>query len=135
MDEKSIVILRGVAAGQTYRRIAEENHTTFWKVYEIAQRANVQPRCKRLSAQQRLAIVRDLATTNQSFGRIALRHGTSKGQVHRIAVDLRERASRDSGEIRFKTNRRTRHICPKHGEITVWPCVACAAIAARDGAA
>jgi transposase-like protein len=134
VEEKSLKILRSIAAGVAYRKIAEDVGESFWKVYEIAKRVETKPRCRRLSAQQRLAIVRDLSTTNQSFGRIAAKHGTSKGQVHRIAVDLRERAAKDSGEVKFATNTRTVHHCPTHGKVSVWPCVACAANAARRGA-
>lgn len=135
MEEKSLRILRSIAAGVAYRKIAEEVGESFWRVYDLAKRVETAPRCRRLTAHQRLAIVRDLTTSNQSFARIAAKHGTSKGQVHRIAVDLRERAAKDSGESRFTTNTRSVHTCPVHGKVSVWPCVACAATAARRGAA
>lgn len=134
MQEKSVSILRKIAAKIPYRQIAQEHGVSFWRVYEIGQRNNVARRCNHLSARQRLAIVADLTKTNQSFRAIAARHNTSKGQVWRIAVDLRRRASRDSGNVQFETNTRKTHVCPRHGKVNVWPCVACAALAARHGA-
>lgn len=135
MEEKSIAILRQIAAKVPYRQIAQEHGVSFWRVYEIGQRHQVARRCQHLTARQRLAIVADLTKTNQSFRAIAAKHKTSKGQVHRIAVDLRRRASKEAGQMEFETNTRTTHVCPKHGKLSVWPCVACAALAARDGAA
>lgn len=131
MEEKSLHILRAIAAGKPYRQIASDLGVSMWQVYGFAQRNNAARRCRHLSAQQRLAIVRDLTTTNLSFRAIAERRKTSKGQVHRIAVDLRNRISSDAGEAKFETNSRTLHVCPTHGKVAVWPCVACAALTAR----
>lgn len=135
MEEKSISILRQIANKVPYRKIAQEHGVSFWRVYEIGQRNQVPRRCQHLTARQRLAIVADLTKTNQSFRAIAARHNTSKGQVHRIAVDLRRRMAKEAGQLEFETNTRTAKVCPKHGRVSVWPCVACAALAARDGAA
>ena len=47
-------------------------------------------------------------------------------QLQRAAA--RDRDTEDEGGIEFKSRD---HVCPVHGLVTVWPCVACAAIEAK----
>lgn len=62
--------------------------------------------------------------------------GLSKTSVHRFVLKRRKKAVDAAGKFKFETSERgapkpKSWRCPEHGPVTVWPCVACVALAAR----
>jgi len=62
--------------------------------------------------------------------------GLSKTAVHRFVVKQRRKVVDAAGPIKFEQSAQTGKrqktwICPEHGKVTWWPCVICAAWAAK----
>lgn len=86
-------------------------------------------RRKPIIPQEKREEIRDLADA-YPVREIAKRVGCSRSQAGHWVIFWREREAAKRGELstrRLNTPRR----CPVHGPLTIWPCVACAAEAAK----
>ena len=123
-------------AGRTASEIARIMGVTRWVVLHRIRRGGLTMPPKRgrhMDAERHREVMRLLETTNLSHREIARRVGCSQHAVSYRGRKLRERAKirlLTAGEFQPKKTSEPK-VCPKHGRVHVWPCVACAAEAAR----
>lgn len=77
---------------------------------------------QRLTTEQRELIKTLVLVEGKSFREVANLIGCHKQSVGRWVAKLRQKQAAVSNGIDFQN---TRAICPIHGKLTVWPCVAC----------
>lgn len=88
-------------------------------------------RHRMLSDAQNREIERLLVGTNKTRREIARTVGCAKVTVDRRSLLLRRRKQREA-ETEAAFSDRQHKTCPVHGQVSVWPCVACAAEAQRQ---
>jgi hypothetical protein len=142
--ERAIVqmIRARVARGESLERIARTSRLPYSMIRGLARVANIRYKHRRPSKEQIrdcIAAVRDHGCT---FRAAAQMYGMSKTAVHRYVAAKRRKSIDAAGEVQFEDGHRefSRNkrswLCPVHGRVVVWPCVACGALAAkgrRDG--
>lgn len=126
-----------VARGESLERIARTSRISYIRLRRLAQLSQIRYKHKRPSKDQIRSAVAAVRDQGATFRAAAAQFGMSKTAVHRY-VSARRRKSIDSaGDVRFEEGSReySRHKrswnCPTHGRVVVWPCVACAALAAK----
>ncbi len=99
---------------------------------ELARRAGVTYKHRHPASQQVAAAVRAVVREGLSIRDAARAAGISRTAVNRYVLKRRQSAANKVGGIEF--SRQENH-CDIHGRVHVWPCVACAAIAAKAAVA
>ncbi len=124
MEPEQVLILRDLhCRGETLAKIADRLNCSVATVSQVAV-VNGLRRKQTLSEEQKSEIqkladaypVREIARLVQC----------SRSQAGYYVIYWREREAKRRGELstrRLNTPKK----CPKHGRITIWPCVACAA--------
>jgi DNA-binding CsgD family transcriptional regulator len=149
-NDSRAIVARLISAGYTIQQVADFLGTDYFSVYDLIHKIEIEirdgvklkrgrrrveqkiflpPKKGRPLPPEKLAEVRRLLTkTNLTPTEIADRLGLrSRWAIYKIRDELNRRAVRGTGSFQPRSRRRC---CPVHGEVTVWPCVACAAIAA-----
>lgn len=86
---------------------------------------------RRQSKKQRAEIRRLLMSSDLSHKEIAERVGCSKHSVWLRAEEMRKKQTDKAGDFQPKQSNVAKR-CPVHGLVTVWPCVACAALSGQE---
>jgi hypothetical protein len=125
-------IAKLLAEGKTIEQIAGEVGLSYWMVHYAIRKNNMQlpPATQwRLPAQTARLIRRMILHTNLGPSEIATKlQLRSRMPIYRIIWKMREKAERQGADEQFEPVATSPKRCPVHGMVTVWPCVACAAI-------
>lgn len=141
VDQAIVAMIRDRAArGETLKRIAHTSGIYFDKIKLLAKQYVEHYPNKWASPEQRQLAIRLVIEDGHSL-RVAARYcSMSRSAVHRVISRQRESELAECGELQpidgareFSRLKQT-WTCPTHGKVTLWPCVACAAIAARGTA-
>lgn len=147
-NDSRAIVARLISAGYTIQRVADFLGSDYFSVYDlihkieneirdgvklkrgrrrIEQKIFLPPKKGRPIPPEKLAEVRRLLTkTNLTPTEIADRLGLkSRWAIYKIRDELNRRAVRGTGSFQPRSQR---SCCPVHGAVTVWPCVACAAV-------
>lgn len=115
---------RMLKRGRTLRAVAERlgmDHNQLWR---RVQQSGIKRRCKLTSSEKQKAI--ELLNQDVPQSQIARDFGRHKSTINRLAMSQRKLST----GVQF-AGTRTR-VCPVHGAVNVWPCVACAAAQYRE---
>ena len=138
-QERAIVrmIRARVSLGESIVNISTTSGISYALIRRLSCEVGIRYKHKRPTPEQirgAIAAVRDKGMTVRAAGRL---FGMSKTAAHRYVTKVREKSIDQAGEVVFEDGHRTyapvkkSWNCPTHGRITVWPCVACAALAAK----
>jgi len=94
----------------------------------LARAAGIRYKHQHASPEQIAAAVRSVVEEGLTFRASARRHAMSKTAVHRFVQKRRRKHIDSAGPVRFSQHRWR---CPIHGQINVYPCVACMAAQSR----
>lgn len=94
----------------------------------VAKAAGINYRNRKPSVEEQQKAIRTVIDRGLTFRQAARATGLSKTAVHRMVQRKRRALADSAGPARFEEQF---HVCPKHGRLTLWPCVACMAEAAR----
>lgn len=126
-----------VTQGETIERISRTSRLPYTSLRLLAVRAGIRYKHKRPSEEQVKAAVAAVCNEGLTFRAAGSRFGISRTAIHRYVVKKRAKSIDSAGEVKFEDgsrefnpNKRTWN-CPTHGRVTVWPCVACMALAAK----
>ncbi len=112
-------------AGKSLRQIAANigvDHCRLWRELRILK---IPLKRRHLTARERQDAIRMLLD-DEPQSSIARTLGKHKSTINRLAMSQR----RLSEGVQFQGARR--RVCPKHGAVNVWPCVACKAEQYRE---
>ena len=147
LTEDELAIVRMIASrtsrGETLLRIAitsrlgKTPRTSYDMVQRLAWLAGLSYRNKRPSRAQVRRAVDAVRNRGMTFRQAAEAFGLSRSAVHRYVIKQRRKSidqagafKVQSGDTLYSRQKREWH-CPEHGRLVAWPCVACAALAAR----
>lgn len=118
------------SSGQHYREIAERTPRVSYKwLLRCARRHGIRSRkCHRTTAEQQLAIAA-VESGGMNIRAAAAATGVSRSAVHRLVKSRRDAMVAAVDDVGFAYVAVYR--CPEHGKITISPCPACTAVAAR----
>ena len=118
--------------GHSLAQIAADVHIDANELKQICLQFGLPLRPPSPSAATVRACVRDVMDGDLSISESADLHGLGKTTVHRFVQRHRKKDLDSVGGVAFEEVTSTeKHVCPKHGPVTVWPCVACAALEYR----
>lgn len=138
-EERAITRMIAVRSnrGESLERIARTSRIPYARCRRLAQLSQIRYKHRRPSAEQIRGAIQAVRDQGATFRQAAQQYQMSRTAVHRY-VSARRRAAIDAaGELKledgnreFSRHKRSWH-CPEHGRVNVWPCVACAALAAK----
>lgn len=115
-----------VRRGHTLIEISRSTRIAKKLLAALARHAKIRYKHQHPTAEQQKAAVRAVVVEGLTFRAAATQVGMSRSAVHRLVQRQRNKQVDSAGDFRVEA----RHWrCPIHGKITVYPCVACAAIA------
>lgn len=126
------------ARGQSLRTIARTSRIPYSQIKRLAQISQIRYKNRRPTKEQirtAVAAVRDKGATFRAAAKLS---SLSKTAVHRYVSQKREQSIDSAGEIKYQSGdreyskKKLAWLCPVHGRVTVWPCVACGALAAKN---
>jgi predicted HTH domain antitoxin len=130
-----------VRRGDSLERIARTTRISYSRLRTLARTAGIRYKHQRPSQDQiktAIAAVRDRGCTFRKAAELAQ---MSRTAVHRLISRMRQRVVDSAGDFKvidgavaYSKHKRSWR-CAIHGRVTVWPCIACAAEAARRGTA
>lgn len=115
--------------GNSLAEIARTTGIERTRLAKLAQLAGVHYRNRRASPARITAAMQAVVADGLTFREAGSRHGMSKTAVHRFVQRRRNRSIDQAGPLKVEVKSWR---CPEHGKITVYPCIACMATAARD---
>ncbi len=132
------MIASRVARGQSLEHIARTSRLAYSRVRNLARLAGIRYKHRRATPEQIKGAIDAVRNRGATFRAAAQAFGMSRSAVHRFVQARRQRSIDAAGELKLVDGNRefSRHKrswrCAVHGRVTVWPCVACAAIGARQ---
>jgi hypothetical protein len=138
-EERAITRMIAVRSkrGESLERIARTSRIPYARCRRLAQLSQIRYKHRRPSPEQIRGAIQAVRDQGATFRQAAQQYQMSRTAVHRY-VSARRRAAIDSaGDVQFVEGNRlfSRHKrswhCPEHGRVTVWPCVACQALAVK----
>lgn len=127
-EEQAIVRMIGdrvSSHGHSIAQIARTTGISPGYLARLARAAGIRYRNQRASPEQIRRAIACVIRDGLTFRAAAKKHGMSKTSVHRFVQHRRNKKIDAAGPIKFQE--RT-SVCPVHGRVSVWPCVACAAL-------
>ncbi|MEO1529437.1 MAG: helix-turn-helix domain-containing protein [Planctomycetota bacterium] len=129
-------VLRMVRRGRRLKDIARELLMPYQYVQAIAADSGEVYAGRQLDDEQRSEIERRRVDEGESIRSIASAMGLPKSKVGRYArrrfLEVEREGQDDGVEFVDASTKSEIRRCPKHGRVSVWPCVACAALEAID---
>lgn len=144
-EERAItrMIAARTAAGETIATIAKTSRVapTDWLTYRwllrLAKASGLRYQNRRPTPEEIEAVIKAVRVGGMTFRQAALAFGMSRTAVHRHVTTMRRKSIDqagafivEDGNTKYSRSKREWH-CPEHGRIVAWPCVACAALAAK----
>lgn len=126
-----------VSRGESLDRIARTSKIPYSRVRKLACQAKIRYKHRRASQEQIRSAIHAVRNEGCTFRQAAQQTGISRTAVHRYVARRRQQSIDAAGELKLVDGSRefSRHKrswqCPEHGRVTVWPCVACAALEAH----
>lgn len=114
-----------VQRGDSLAQIARTTHLKATMLRRVAKRNGIRYRNQRPQKRVVNAAISDVVLHGLSVRQAARNRGLSKTAVHRYVQQRRQKTIDRAGAVRFETRS---GVCPEHGPVTVWPCVACLAM-------
>lgn len=117
-----------IRGGHSIPAVADHFGMSRWQIYKWARRKNIPIRGCQMTTAKKNTIIRLVEVDGLSIKRAATAAGVGRMQAWRLIQRRRERQLQqgtddDFEPVSLKQPRR----CPRHGMVTLWPCVACAA--------
>lgn len=131
VDSKKIVAYL-LGEGKVISEVAKIIGTEFWPLYRFIRSENLgdamtarhgRRLSKRTLAEIRRLLMREGCTPVEIQRRLKLRSRTT---IYCLLAEMRRAEEKKAGEFQPRETSEVRR-CPKHGLLTVWPCVACEA--------
>lgn len=117
-----------VRRGHTLIEISRSTKIAKKVLAALARHAKIRYKHQHPTAEQQKAAVKAVVVEGLTFRAAATKVGMSRSAVHRLVQRQRNKQIDSAGAFKVET----RHWrCPIHGALTVYPCVACAAVASH----
>lgn len=142
-EEHAIVrmIRERVKRGESLDQISRTSGIYYERLHRLARAAEIRYKHRRPTDEQREEALKLVRDRGYSFRAAAALVNMSRTAIHRWLTKQRERNLASAGDLQpidgnreFSRNKQT-WTCPIHGKVTLWPCIACAAIAAKQSQA
>lgn len=128
-SEMVISIVIDQHRGQSIGNVADACGLNKKLMLSVAKRLKIRYRNRRPQNSEVKRAMQLVLADGRSIREAARQSSISRSALHRYLMHKRNRIASTAGKMEVKQVKQWR--CPEHGPITVYPCVACAAAAAR----
>lgn len=113
--------------GHSIPAVAEHFRMSRWQIYKWARSKKIPIRGQPLTASKKNTVIRMVEIDGLSIKRAAVAAGVGRMQAWRLIQARREKELSEATEDLVPVQQKKPRRCPRHGLVTLWPCVACAA--------